>query len=53
MYFDEPVEAFDRPIGREMALILTATGVIVLFFFVLPTPVLDGAGAAAASLFAG
>jgi len=52
MYFDEPVESFDRPVGSEMALILAATGVIVLFFFIFPSPVLDGAGAAAASLFA-
>jgi len=51
MYFDEPADAFDRPIGREMTLILTATAVIVLLFFVVPSPILDGAGAAAASLF--
>ncbi|MGF1609512.1 MAG: NADH-quinone oxidoreductase subunit NuoN [Kiloniellales bacterium] len=52
MYFDEPSESFDRPIGREMALILTGTTVIVLLFFVLPGPILSGAEAAAASLFA-
>ena len=51
MYFDEPADAFDRPIGREMTLILTATAVIVLLFFVVPSPILDGAEAAAASLF--
>ena len=51
MYFDEPADAFDRPIGREMTLILTATAVIVLLFFVVPSPILDGAGVAAASLF--
>ena len=51
MYFDEPADAFDRPIGREMALILTATAAVVLLFFVVPSPILDGAQAAAASLF--
>ncbi len=53
MYFDEPVESFDRPVGREMALILVGTGVVVFFFFVLPGPVLSGAEAAAAALFPG
>ncbi len=53
MYFDDPVESFDRPLGREMSLILTATAIAVLFFFVLPQPLLDGAGAAAAALFTG
>jgi NADH-quinone oxidoreductase subunit N len=51
MYFDEPVEAFDRPIGREMGLILTATALIILFFFLVPGPILNGANAAAAALF--
>ena len=53
MYFDEPAEAFDRPIGREMALILTATSLVILLFFVVPGPVLSGAANAAASLFPG
>jgi NADH-quinone oxidoreductase subunit N len=42
MYFDEPVEAFDTPIGREMTL-----------FFIMPDPVISGAAAAAAALLAG
>ena len=53
MYFDEPAEAFDKPIGREMSLILTATAVVILLFFVFPGPLLDGAEVAAAALFAG
>ena len=51
MYFDEPSEAFERPIGREMAAILAITGIIVIFFVVMVSPVLDGAGMAAAALF--
>ncbi len=53
MYFDEPSDSFDQPIGREMALILTATGAAILLFFVFPGPLLDSAAAAAAALFAG
>ena len=48
MYFDEPAEAFDRPIGREMALILTGTGLAILLFFVVPGPDRRRAAAAAA-----
>ena len=51
MYFDEPVESFDRPIGGQMALILTATSLAIAFFVVLPGPLLSGAEVAAASLF--
>ena len=53
MYFDEPSEAFDRPLGREMNLVLTGTALVILFFFVFPTPVVEGARVAAAALFAG
>ena len=53
MYFDEPAEAFDRPIGREMTVILAGTGLLILLFFVVPGPVIGGAAAAAAALFAG
>ncbi len=53
MYFDEPVEVFDRPIGREMTVILAGTSLLVLLFFVMPGPVLSGAAAAASALFAG
>ena len=53
MYFDEPVEAFDRPIERDMGVILAGTGVFTLFFFAYPGPVLNSAAAAAAALFAG
>ena len=53
MYFDQPVESFDRPIGREIGAILVATTLFVLLFFVHPSPLLDGAEAAAAVLFPG
>lgn len=53
MYFDEPAENFDRPIGKEMTGVLVITGVFTLLFFILPSPVVDSAAAAAASLFPG
>ena len=51
MYFDEPADAFDRPIGREMTAILAVTTVVILLFFVFPAPLMSGAEAAAAALF--
>jgi NADH-quinone oxidoreductase subunit N len=53
MYFDEPVDAMDRPIGREMGAILAGTGIVTLFFFLWPSGIVAGAGTAAAALFAG
>jgi len=51
MYFDKPAESFDKPIGAEISSVLIGTGVITMFFFAYPTPVLEGAQAAAALLF--
>jgi len=53
VYFDEPVEALDRPVDRELGIVITVTGLVVAFFFAYPTPILAGASAAAASLFGG
>lgn len=52
MYFDEPVESFDRPLMANRV-ILWATGLVTLFYFVWPAPLIAGAQAAAASLFPG
>ncbi len=53
MYFDEPTESFDTPIGREMTAILLTTSVAITLFFVALGPVLHSAQGAAAALFAG
>ncbi len=53
MYFDEPSESFDRPIGREMGAILFGTSLVVVLFILILSPVVDSAGAAASSLFTG
>jgi NADH-quinone oxidoreductase subunit N len=51
MYFDEPAEAFDGPIGNTMTAVLAGSVIFVVFFFLLPMPLLNGAEAAAAALF--
>jgi NADH-quinone oxidoreductase subunit N len=53
MYFDEPVDAFDRLPGREVGVVLVGTGIFTAFFFLVPSSVLDAAAVAAKSLFAG
>ncbi|MCA1939589.1 MAG: NADH-quinone oxidoreductase subunit NuoN [Caenispirillum bisanense] len=50
MYFDEPVEAFDRPTKATSA-ILGLCGLFVTLFILYPAPILGAAEAAAASLF--
>ncbi len=50
MYFDEPSEAFVRPLGREMMAILIATAAFVAGFVAIVSPVVDLAGAAAAAM---
>ena len=51
MYFDAPEEEFDGPVSFEMKGILVVASVFILFFILLPVPLLDGAAAATASLF--
>ena len=53
MYFDEVDEVLDKPIGRDIAAVLVGTSLIILLFFVYPSPVLSSAGQAAAALFPG
>ena len=52
MYFDEPADAFDRTAGREIGAIMAVAGIFTLLFFVFPSPIVEGAGQAAAILFA-
>ncbi|MEJ2122217.1 MAG: NADH-quinone oxidoreductase subunit NuoN [Alphaproteobacteria bacterium] len=40
MYFDEAGAPFDKPIGTTMAAIQGVTGLLVLFFFAFPGPLL-------------
>ena len=50
MYFDEPADPFDRPIGRELSTIVAATALFTLLFFAWPTELLRAAQAAASAL---
>jgi NADH-quinone oxidoreductase subunit N len=50
MYFDEAAEPFDRPVGREFAVIVGVTALFNLLFIVHPSPLLEQAESAAAAL---
>jgi NADH-quinone oxidoreductase subunit N len=50
MYFDETKEAFDRPMGREFAVIIGGAAVFNLVFCLHPSPLLNQAEIAAAAL---
>jgi NADH-quinone oxidoreductase subunit N len=52
MYFDEPAPVFDRPISAELKGVVFVTAVATLFLFLFPGPLMGGAEAAAAALFA-
>ena len=52
MYFDEPLDSFDRPVGREISTIVFGTSTVTALFIVLFWSLLDSATiAAAAALF--
>ena len=53
MYFDEPAGAFDKPIGREMQAVLVISSVLIMFFFIWPALLVNGADAVASALFTG
>ena len=44
--------AFDRPIAAELKWVLVVTAALTMLFILLPDPIVGGAEAAAASLFA-
>ena len=52
MYFDEPLDAFDQPVGREISTIVVGTGAVTALFIFILWPVLGITAIAAATLFA-
>jgi NADH-quinone oxidoreductase subunit N len=50
MYFDEPAKAFDRP-GAVARIVLALSGLMIILFVFLPSPITNAAMAAAQSLF--
>lgn len=53
MYFDEPIEVFDRPVGPAMTAILAVTAAFLVFFTIIPAPLVASAQVAAKALFPG
>ena len=51
MYFDEPAEAFDKPMGRSLAAIIAVSSILVVAFIAFQTPIVRAAEVAAALLF--
>jgi NADH-quinone oxidoreductase subunit N len=53
MYFDEAVEPLDQPSSRSLRMVMAVAAIIMALFIFYPAPLVNSAGAAAASLFAG
>ncbi len=53
MYFDEALDALDKPIGRDLLAVIGVSALIIILFFAYPGPVINSAQAAAKALFAG
>jgi len=53
MYFDEAKDRFDQPFGHEVQAVVAISAIAILLFFVWPDPLVNGADAVAAALFAG
>jgi NADH-quinone oxidoreductase subunit N len=51
MYFDEPAAAQTSPMSRSLGIIVSASSVFTLFFFLYPLPVMNITAKAASSLF--
>ena len=51
MFFEEPAQAFEKPLGTVNAMLLAGSTAFVLFFVVLPAPLVAAAQVAAQSLF--
>ncbi len=53
MYFDEPTDLLDRPVSREIGLVLAGSSLFVVLFVIYPLPLLAAAKAAAQALMGG
>ncbi len=51
MFFDKPAAPFEKPLGSVNAAVLAASSAFVIFFVVVPSPLVEAAGVAAKSLF--
>jgi NADH-quinone oxidoreductase subunit N len=53
MYFDEASEPLDSAVPTDLRLVIYVSTAVTLLFFVVPSPVVEAAGAAAAALMGG
>ena len=53
MYFEDAEEGLDKNPGKELASVMGIALIVVVMFFILPSPLIGWAEGAAASLFAG
>ena len=53
MYFDDVVDELDRKTGRRIGVIMAASALLVLLFFLSPSLLVDSAATAASALFKG
>ena len=53
IYFDDAEEKFDRPIARELRGVLLVSGLFIVLFIFIPTPIISLAEVAALALFPG
>lgn len=53
MYFDASDDQLDRSQSRALNIVIGVSGIIIVFFFLYPNLLIDGAAGAAAALFAG
>ena len=53
IYFKESEELVDKSSSTELNVVITASGILVTFFFIYSTPIISAAGIAASSLFSG
>ncbi len=51
MYFDEATDALDGPMPKDLGIVLAIASIIILFFIVLPGPIVSQASLAAQELF--
>lgn len=49
-YFDEPADKFDAPLDSELSSVITVSVIVVAFFIVCPSPIVEGAMQATQSL---
>jgi NADH-quinone oxidoreductase subunit N len=53
MYFDEPIEPLDSAVPTDLRLVIYVSTAVTLLFFLVPSPIVEEAGAAAAALMGG